>query len=199
MAGALRGGLAPRDVAVQLREKDLPGRALREMAAALREVTQAAGVALFVNDRIDVALAAGADGVHLSGTSLEPADARAVAPSLRLAASAHGANNLLGLGGQVDFAVFGPIRDTPSKRAYGPPVGVQALRAAAEAAADVPLVAIGGITVGDVRSVADAGARGVACIRALMSAPDPEAAARTLAEALAALSGRPPGGEPHRT
>jgi thiamine-phosphate pyrophosphorylase len=197
LAGAARGGLAPGGVAVQLREKDLGGRALRALAGELREITRAAGAALFVNDRIDVALAAGADGVHLSGTSLAPADARAIAPGLRLAASAHAAADLDHLRGTVEFAVFGPIRDTPSKRAYGPPVGLAALRAAA--GRGVPLVAIGGLDVGDIPSITEAGAAGLACIRPLMAAENPDITACSLAQALAPTRVRTDVTGPHRT
>ncbi len=196
LAGARRGGLDPADVAVQLREKDLPGGALRDLAEALREITRAAGAGLMVNDRLDVALAVGADGVHLGGTSLSPTDARAAAPRLRLAVSAHAPGELDGLAGVVDFAVFGPIRDTPSKRAYGAPVGLQALAAAA--GRGVPLVAIGGLTVEDAAAIGRAGARGLACIRPVMSAADPEQAACLLAQALSAPGGPAVTG-PHRT
>ena len=117
LGGIAGSGLAPGDVAVQLREKDLDGRALVELARPLRDVTAAAGVALYVNDRIDVALAVGADGVHLGGTSLSPADVRVLAPALAIAVSAHRIADVEAGAGQASFAVFGPIRDTPSKRA----------------------------------------------------------------------------------
>jgi thiamine-phosphate pyrophosphorylase len=197
LAGARRGGLGPGEVAVQLREKDLQGRALRELAGTLREITRAAGVDLMINDRVDVAVAAGADGVHLSGTSLSPADARAVAPGLRLAMSAHAPADLDGLAGVVDFAVFGPIRDTPSKRRFGAPVGLAALAAAA--ALGIPLIAIGGLTAADAEAVFGAGARGLACIRPVMSAKNPEENAYGLGRALAGLPGRPAVTWPHRT
>jgi thiamine-phosphate pyrophosphorylase len=187
LAGARDAGLQPGEVAVQLREKDLGGRALRQLAGELREVTRVAGASLFVNDRVDVALAAAADGVHLGGTSLSAGDVRAIAPSLAIAVSAHAAADLEGLARRVAFAVFGPVRDTPSKRAYGAPVGLDALRTAA--ACGVPLLAIGGLTAADVPAINDAGARGLACIRAVMSAPDPAAAAATVGRALAAPSG----------
>jgi thiamine-phosphate pyrophosphorylase len=184
---ALRGiagsGLAPHEVAVQLREKDLSGRALTELARALRDTTAAAGVRLFVNDRIDVALAVGADGVHLGGGSLRPADARAVAPTLTIAISAHGIDDVRGAPGQVAFAVFGPIHDTPSKRRYGPPVGLCALDAAARIG--LPLIAIGGIDTERTPDLLRAGARGVACIRAVLAAGDPAAALRALASTIA--------------
>jgi thiamine-phosphate pyrophosphorylase len=182
VAAALRGtaGCPPGTVAVQLREKDLPPAALVPLARALRAVTAAAGASLYVNDRADVAVAVGADGVHLSGASLSPSDAARAAPGLALAVSAHGAGDVtaaVAADAPVAFALFGPVNDTPSKRRYGAPVGVAAL---AEAAArrQLPLLAIGGITAGDVPAMRRAGAHGVACIRALMAAADPEQSAR---------------------
>jgi thiamine-phosphate pyrophosphorylase len=185
---ALRGiagsGLPPQQVAVQLREKDLSGRALFELAVAVRAATAAAGARLYVNDRIDVALAVGADGVHLGGESLAPADAQAVAPRLAAAISAHGIDDLrAGAAGKAAFAVFGPIYDTPSKRAYGPPLGAAALAAAT--AVGLPLIAIGGIEPDKVAEVLRAGAAGVACIRAVLAARDPAAAVQALCRALA--------------
>ncbi len=93
--------------------------------------------------------------------------------------------------------MFGPVRDTPSKRAYGPPVGLDALRAAA--GKRVPLLAIGGLSAEDVGAIADAGARGLACIRAVMSAADPEEEAFLLGQALAALPPAAPVTQPHQT
>ena len=83
------------------------------------------------------------------------------------------------------FAVFGPLRDTPSKRAYGPPVGVAALAEAARL--DLPLLGIGGVDDGDVPEIAAAGARGIACIRPVMAAADPAAAVARLCQALARI------------
>ena len=183
LAGIAGSGLPAEDVAVQLREKDLGGRALIELARQLRALTTATGARLFINDRIDVALAAGADGVHLSGTSLHPADARRVAPGLALGISTHQIRELPDSVDLIDFAAFGPVRDTPSKRAYGPPLGLPALEAAARVGP--PVLALGGIGTGDVAGVIAAGAHGVACIRAVMSATDPAEAVRTLAQALA--------------
>ena len=188
LTGVAGSGLDPGDVAVQLREKDLDGRALTELGRALRATTAAAGVRLFVNDRIDVALAVGADGVHLGGTSLAPAEARAMAPSLAVAVSTHGSADVRAAVGRVAFAVFGPIRDTPSKRAYGPPLGFGAL---AEAASldlpdlpGLPLLALGGLDGRDVPDLLAAGAHGIACIRPVMSAGDPAIAVQALCKAL---------------
>jgi thiamine-phosphate pyrophosphorylase len=192
IAAALRGiagsGLRPEQIAVQLREKDLSGRELTRLAEALRLETATVGARFYVNDRIDVALAVGADGVHLGGESLSAPEARAIGPGLIIAISAHGAGELRAAAGRgdraFDFAFLGPIYDTPSKRHYGPPLGIAELAAAAPLG--LPLVAVGGIAPENVAEVLRAGARGVACIRAVMAAPDPGAAVWALCQALRA-------------
>ena len=194
LTGIAGSGLDPADVAVQLREKDLAGRALTDLGRALRASTAAAGVRLFINDRIDVALAVGADGVHLGGTSLAPAEARALAPRLALAVSTHGTADVRAAvddPARVAFAVFGPIRDTPSKRAYGPPLGFDALAEAARRSLPVlPLLALGGLDARDVPDVLAAGAHGLACIRPVMAARDPADAVQALCQALAVAPAR---------
>jgi thiamine-phosphate pyrophosphorylase len=186
LGGIAGSGLAPGDVAVQLREKDLSGRALTELARELRAVTAAAGVALYVNDRIDVALAVGADGVHLGGTSLDAAAATRVAGGLAIAVSAHAPAEVTALrnaaAGRVAFALLGPIFDTPSKRSFGAPLGTAAISEASRAG--LPIVAVGGIGPDRVRALLAAGARGVACIRAVMAAADPAAAVGTFCKEL---------------
>jgi thiamine-phosphate pyrophosphorylase len=181
VAAALRGipaGFAPSDVAVQLREKDLEGAALAALARALRSVTAAAGVALYVNDRIDVALAVGADGVHLGGGSLDAVTAAKVARGLAIGVSVHAPAEVAALraaaGDRVAFALLGPIYDTPSKRRYGAPLGTAAITEAARAG--IPIVAVGGIQPGNVPALRAAGAHGVAFIRAAMAVSDPAAA-----------------------
>jgi thiamine-phosphate pyrophosphorylase len=193
LEGIADSGLDPREVAVQLREKDLEGRALTELARALRAVTGKAGVRLYVNDRIDVAMAVDADGIHLPGTSLSPAEAQALAPSMAIGVSAHGTSEVRAAAGAATFAVFGPIRDTPSKRRYGAPLGFESLAAAAQAG--LPLLAIGGVDATDVPAAVAAGARGIACIRPVMAAPDPAAAVQALGRALASS----PVASPYRT
>jgi thiamine-phosphate pyrophosphorylase len=193
LAGLDGSGLARSQVAVQLREKDLPGRALAELAHALRAVTAAAGVAFIINDRVDVALAVGADGVHLGGGSLAPAAVARLAPGLALGVSAHGTADVAAARAAgiapLAYAFLGPIGDTPSKRAFGPPLGLAILTAAAKLG--VPLVAIGGVTPADVPALLRAGARGVACIRAVLAATDPAGALREFCKQLCAAS--PPG------
>jgi thiamine-phosphate pyrophosphorylase len=171
-------------VAVQLREKDLDGRALVALGRALRDVTRAAGAALFINDRLDVALAVEADGVHLGGRSLAPAEVVRLAPSLALAVSTHAPAEVAAAARtpQVRFAVFGPVWDTPSKRAFGAPVGLEGLRAASRLG--LPVLALGGVTPARAVEARAAGASGVACIRAVLSAEDPASAVRAFFESL---------------
>ena len=169
VCAALDAGLP----AVQLREKDLPGRPLFVLAERLRSETAARGALLIVNERVDVAVAVGADGVQLGHGALSVSDARRLLPSGTLVGvSTHetmAAND-------ADFLVFGAVYPTPGKSA----VGVAALRTAVEAARPVPVLAIGGITAAQVPEVRAAGVVGVAVIRAILGAPDPAAATRTL-------------------
>ncbi len=180
---ALAGGVR----AVQLREKDLSTLDLYQLAGKLLARTRAAGATLLINDRLDVALAIEADGVHLTRRSLPPTEARALlGPSKLLGISCHSLADLLeAVAGGVDFIVLGPIFETPSKRPYGPPLGIDILREA-RALTSIPLVAIGGITRPRVPEVVEAGADGVAVISAVMAAPDPATAAADLLAAVAA-------------
>jgi thiamine-phosphate pyrophosphorylase len=164
--------------AVQLRDKDLPGGALFRVAERLRIATARTGALLFVNDRIDVARAVGADGVQLGAASLPVDAARALLGATALVgASVHTLDEVAETA--ADFVVFGPVFDTPSKRAFGPPQGTARLRAATTRAG-VPVLAIGGVEPANVVAVRAAGAHGVAVIRAILVAPDPATATRTL-------------------
>lgn len=181
-------GASPGAVAVQLREKDLGGAALAACGRELRVVTAAAGVGLYVNGRVDVALAIGADGVHLGSDTLTADAVAAFAPELGVAVSAHSPAEVAAAARapNVRFAVLGPIYDTPSKRRYGAPLGLAPLQAAASAAgAALPVLAIGGIEPDRVAECVGAGAFGVACIRAVMTSPDP---AQTVSEFFAGFS-----------
>lgn len=172
--------------AVQVREKDLSAAELARLCRALREPTRAAGALLVVNDRVDVALAVGADGVQRTTTSLPIADIRAVADKrLQVGASVHSLPEAIEAERDgADWVFFGPIYDTPSKRAYGAPQGLGALERVARSVR-VPVIAIGGITAERVREVRAAGAHGVAVISAILSAASPAAATRAFLEALA--------------
>jgi thiamine-phosphate pyrophosphorylase len=173
--------------AVHLREKDLGGAALLALARALLPPCRAGGALLVVNDRLDVALAAGADGVHLPSAGVAPAEARRLlGPAALVGVSCHSAEDVArARAGGADYATFSPIWDTPSKRAFGPPAGLAALTAAARLG--LPLVALGGVEPGNAAQAFAAGAAGVAAIRAWLTGPAP-------AEAVAALlaAGRPP-------
>lgn len=175
---------------MHLREKDLGGRDLLALARALVRACEAAGQLLLVNDRIDVALAAGAHGVHLPSAGVPPGEARRLlGPSRLVGVSCHGEDDVRrAVAGGADYATFGPVFDTPSKRAYGPPVGLAALRGAARFG--LPLVALGGVDLSNAAEAVAAGARGVAAIRAWITAPDRAGAVSALLAA-ARLSPRP--------
>jgi thiamine-phosphate pyrophosphorylase len=174
---ALQGGVD----AVQLREKDLPARALFDLAQQLRALCTQQRARLLINDRIDVALAVGADGVHLPVEAFTPADARAlVGPGMLIGASAHSlAEARAAAASGADFIVFGPVFDTPSKRAFGAPVGLDAL-AEVTSVVQVPVLAIGGITTERAAAVRQHGASGLAVVSAILEAADPRAAAVAL-------------------
>lgn len=165
---------------VMLREKDLEGRALVEMARMMVAVARRAGARLVVNDRVDVALAAGADGVHLPEAGFAVEEARALLPSGALVgASVHdeaGARARAASG--CDYVLAGPVWDTPGKTA----VGVDALARLVAAAAPLPVFAVGGIDVARADEALVAGAHGVAVIRALMETAEPERAGAAFAE-----------------
>ncbi len=177
VAAALDGGIR----AVQLREKDLGGRDLFRLAEAMRRLTARYGARMLVNDRIDVAYAAGADGVHLGGGSIPAADARKLLGVRALIGrSAHNGAELAAAEAEgADFATFGPVYATPSKARYGPPVGVAAL-AAACGSAKIPVFALGGVGPGNMQETLIAGAFGIALISAVVAAADPRAAALEL-------------------
>ena len=170
----------PRDsTGVQLRQPDLSARELLDRARALRDVCTGFAAPLLINDRADVALASGADGVHLPARGLSVADARAL--GLRVVGvSAHSAEDVAraSLEG-ADFAVFAPVYDTPGKTAQGEEALAQACRAA-----PIPVLALGGVNESNAFRCLDAGARGVACIRSVLGAPDPAAAALRLWKAM---------------
>ncbi len=181
---ALRAGVR----AVQLREKDLPTRDLYHLAEKLLVLTRAAGAALLLNDRVDVAMALGADGVHLTRRSLPPKETRdLVGPIKLIGISCHSLADVReAVDGGADFVVLGPIFETPSKAAFGPPLTTRALRQA-RAAAPLPVLAIGGINQARIPDVMANGADGVAVVSAVMGAPDPGAAASELLAAVAAF------------
>lgn len=180
---ALDAAIAAGLGAVQLREKDLGGRALCARAERLAARCRAAGVKLLVNERADVALAANADGVHLPESGLAVAAARALVGERRLVGCSVHAADLLAARAGADFVLFGPVYDTPAKRAFGAPQGLERLAEVARAST-LPVLAVGGITPGRVPDVLRAGAAGVAVIGAILDAADPAAAVAAFRDAL---------------
>jgi thiamine-phosphate pyrophosphorylase len=167
--------------AVQLREKDLPARDLLRLATDLRELTARHRARFLVNDRLDVALAVGADGVHLPAAGLPPSVARALlGPERLVGVSTHSAAEAEAAAAEgADLVFLGPIYDTPSKRPFGPPRGLAELAAACQRSRR-PVIAIGGMTPPRVEEVRQAGAAGVAVIRSLLEAGDPALATKAL-------------------
>jgi thiamine-phosphate pyrophosphorylase len=185
VAAAAQGGAG----AIQLREKDLSARDLYALGARLQIALAPYGVPLLINDRLDVALALDTAGVHLAGHSLPTAVARRVLGTGKLlGVSTHSVEEArCAAEDGADFIVFGPVFTTPSKVAYGPPQGLQHLTAVVRAV-HIPVIAIGGIDYTNLPQVMQAGAYGVAMIRAVLAAPDPYKATQQLREALAAAS-----------
>lgn len=167
---ALAGGAQ----AIQLREKDLSTRDLYELAQRLIPIAHRRGRSLLINDRVDLALALPCDGVHLARTSLPPAATRVLlGPARLIGVSCHTALEAMEAErGGADFIVLGPLFPTPSKAAYGPPVGLERLTEVRRQVR-LPILGIGGITVSNAASVMAAGADGVAAIAAVMAADDP--------------------------
>jgi thiamine-phosphate pyrophosphorylase len=172
--GALRAGVR----AVQLREKELPVRELLKMAYNMRELTRKYGARLFINDRVDIALCAEADGVHLGQSGIPVSAVRnMVKEEFIIGASTHSMEEATTAEREgADFITFGPLFETPSKRAYGAPLGVEALREVRERVS-IPLFGIGGIKHGNVREVLQSGAFGVALISGILGEADIKSAA----------------------
>ena len=171
---------------VQLRDKHSSTRAMVEEARAIQTVLERSGVPLLVNDRVDVALAAEADGVHIGQDDMAPADARLllgrtaiIGLSVKTVEQAQAAPLEL-----LDYVAIGGVYGTTSKDQTSGPIGISGLRAIVQAvrarAPDYPICAIAGISADNAADVIEAGADGVAVISALSLAPDPALAARQL-------------------
>jgi thiamine-phosphate pyrophosphorylase len=178
---SLRGG-AP---AVQIRAKGGEARDILELARALRQETTKAGALLFVNDRVDVALAADADGAHVGDDDIPLEAARRISPrgfilgrSVNTAAEA-----LTAMRQGADYLGVGPVFGTPSKSDAGDAIGAEGI-ASVRSVTTLPIVAIGGLDLTNSSEIATAGADGVAVIRAVMLADDPEDATRRLLNAI---------------
>jgi len=172
---------------IQLRVKGLSDRRWLAMAGAALAAARASGAYLVVNDRADIARIAGADGLHVGQDDLAGTDARAVVgPGVLLGVSTHNLDQLAAAAtAAVDYLAIGPVFPTRTKENPDPVVGLEMVRRA-RAATTRPLVAIGGITRANARSVVEAGADGVAVISDLLDAPD---LARAFTELAAAIRG----------
>lgn len=174
---SLEGGVR----AVQLREKDLSGAALYRLAAELRRLTSDFDARLIINERLDIALAVEADGVHIGVNSLPVAAVRRLlGPDKIIGYSAHVIDEALcAQADGADFVTFGPLYHTPSKAAYGEPCGVKKLADAASAL-DIPVIALGGISQANINEALSANIQGIAVISAILAAGDPRVSAASL-------------------
>ena len=157
---ALQGGVR----ALQIREKDLNPNDLLALALEVKPLVQRYHAKLFINDRADIAVMAGADGVHLTETSIQAREVKNSFPDLIVGVSTHsieGARRAETQG--ADFITFSPIYETPSKANYGPPQGLDLLRQATQKVR-LPVLALGGITLHRVPECLEQGAFGVAVI-----------------------------------
>lgn len=150
---------------IQIREKDLPARALFDLTQRALALANPAGVRIMVNTRADVAIAAGAAGLHLPGRSPQPKRWRSIAPrGFLIGVSCHDLESVRAAAAEgADYVLFGPVFAPLSKTSDLPPRGLLGLEQAAHAA-DIPVLALGGITAENARSCMDAGAHGIAAI-----------------------------------
>lgn len=174
--GLLVGGAT----CVQLREKDKSPRELYELAIVFRERTQAAGALLVLNDHVDIALAAGADGVHLGQDDLPLAAARRIAPDLLLGQSTHSLDQALAAeAAGADYVNIGPLNPTKTKATHVAFLGPEAVEDVA-AALTIPFSCMGGIKRDHLPELVRRGAQRIALVTAVTQAPDVAAATRDL-------------------
>lgn len=175
-AAAVRGGATM----IQLRLKEV---AARDLVALARELVASAGAPVIVNDRADIAIAAGAAGVHLGPEDLTPEAVRVFAPSGFIVGASVGSDDEVPLATGADYVGVGPVFATGSKRDAGNAIGVNEFARLA-ALCGLPAVGIGGVTAQNARSVVNAGAAGVAVIASVFGTTDPQWAAGEIASAI---------------
>lgn len=166
---------------VLLREKDLPGRELYELAARVRALTERHDARLLISERVDIALAVGADGVHVSGRSLPAVRVRElVGEEMYLAVSTHSVEEALAAQADgADFVTFSPVFESLSKPGYGPAVGPDTLAMVCKSLT-IPVFALGGVHKDNAVVALKSGAYGIAVISAVMSAEEPGQAVRDI-------------------
>lgn len=171
--------------ALQLREKDLSGASCMEYALEIIRTTEHHGIPLIINDRVDVAVLSGAQGVHLPSASFPTEVVRKrLGESYLIGRSTHHIEDALKAGDSgADYVIFGPVYETPSKARFGPPVGIEKLRELCQKST-APVFAIGGIKPSNVQHILEAGAYGFAVISAVFQHPDIAEAVREFNEKL---------------
>ncbi len=176
----LRDIIPEQGMMVQIRERDLGSRELLRFVKAIHLMAHPFCVPCLINDRVDLVLATQAAGVHLRSDSLPIKEARkCLGPDYLIGKSVHSAQEALQSEKEgADFVVLGPVYATPSKREYGPPLGVRAIREASRHCT-IPVYAIGGMTPSRVENVMEAGAVGVAVISSIFQASSPREAVTT--------------------
>lgn len=179
VTAALRGGVS----CVQLREKDCSTREFIFEALALQQVLRKKNIPLIINDRVDVALAVGADGLHLGQNDMPIKDARRlIGPSMAIGISAESVDDAVEAEDEgADYIGISPVFATATKKDIAIPLGLDGIRAIRKAV-KIPLVAIGGIGLANAADVLKAGADGLAVVSAIVSAPCPETAAKMLCQ-----------------
>lgn len=181
LAEVVRAAIAGGATLIQLREKEAGTREMLEVGESLLEVTRAAGVPLIVNDRVDVALALDADGVHVGRDDMPAHIARRLIGADRLLGVTVGSARevLAAEAAGADYLGTDAVFPTPTKPDAGPPLGLEGLREICRVAR-VPVLGIGGVNAGNAAELIRVGAAGVAVVSAVMAAADVEAAARDL-------------------
>ncbi len=178
---AVRGGVTM----VQLREKEMASREFIDLAVSVKGILEGSGVPLIINDRVDVALASGADGVHLGQSDMRCDDARRLlGPGSIIGLSVENREQALEPDARfADYLAVSPVFGTPTKTDTAPPAGLEGLSMIASCT-DKPVAAIGGINAGNISDVIRAGAAGAAVVSAIVSAGDVASAAAELLESV---------------
>jgi thiamine-phosphate pyrophosphorylase len=175
--------------AIQFREKDLPLAEQLRLVQQIMPVVRRYGLRLFINDRIDLCHAVEAGGVHLPSDGLPIPIARTLLEEdQQLGVSCHSIEDVVRAEAEgADFALLGPIYDTPSKRPFGPPLGIETLRSAKAATSSIPLFAVGGVKMQHLPELFASGADGVSMISEIATASDVSAQCRAILQQIARL------------